>query len=599
MIILGIILYCILVYRIYKIESKNAINALESASIKVGDSMSSLLNKIEYIMRYTISLINQDHQNLDYIANILNSFAINNRVSNNIFVNSAIRWLDSDFEEKVNSDYGVLRKPNKIEITEFMHKATLSSGIAQINPNIEFSTLHGEQIVSYAISLPGNHEGEHLGLLILDISLNQIIQNITNKIYNDGLDLSLLNGRYKPISEFNKKQETDIEEIIKKATHKISQDRPDPAYIQDGLTKFYYIHKIDKYPYNLLLYYDQNIIKKKILETLLLKAIEIFVIITFFGLLLVKVRIHIVRPMTKLAEIADKVSRGENNIQIPQVKISEVKVLANQLQAVIKYINEIKQIKTQLEKKSMEAESANKLKSEFIACISHELKTPLNIVVAFAEAIHNQIFGPINNSKYIEYSHDIYSSGKHLVSIINDIIDVARAESNMFNIHKSPTRIDELIKNVAEYFTPEITSKNIKISYTFPEKLPSLAMDQYIIKRALTHILSNAVKFTKTKGHIHISILKTKTERGKFLEINIKDTGCGMDKVEINAAFASFTQLDTGLDRKFEGIGLGLSLAKKFIEMQGGKININSILDKGTEVRISFRLIADEEILAL
>ncbi|GFZ80601.1 hypothetical protein RLOatenuis_1740 [Rickettsiales bacterium] len=598
MIILGIILYCILVYKIYKIETKNAINILESASIKVDDSMSSLFDHIEYIMRCALSLINQDHQNLDYIANILDLFIIN-KTPNSTLANSVIKWIDSDFKEEVNSDYGVLREPNKIEITEFMHKAMLSPSVVQINPNIEFSMLQGERIVSYAIGLSSDQDQQHLGILILDVSLKQIKQNIINKMRNDGLDFTLLDRKYKPISEFNAKQKTGTDKIITRAMHKISQNRHRLTYIRDGLTKFYYIHKIDKYPYNLLINYNQDIIREKILKKLLLKAIEIFVIITFFGLLLVKVRTHIVTPITKLAEIADKISQGESNIQIPQVKIYEVKTLANQLQAVIKYINEIKQIKTQLEKKSMEAESANKLKSEFIACISHELKTPLNIVVAFAEAIHNQMFGPINNRKYIEYSYDIYNSGKHLVSIINDIIDVARAESNMLNIHKSPTRIDRLIKNVVENFAPEIKNKNIKISYTFPEKLPSLTIDQYAIKRALMHIFSNAIKFTKAEGHITISILKTKTERGTFLEINIKDTGCGMNKAEINAAFVNFTQLDTGLDRKFEGIGLGLSLAKKFIEMQGGVISINSVPDKGTEVRISFRLITDEGILAL
>lgn len=225
-----------------------------------------------------------------------------------------------------------------------------------------------------------------------------------------------------------------------------------------------------------------------------------------------------------------------------------------------------------------EAEEANKIKSQFLATISHELRTPLNSIINFAFLLLQEVEGPITLEQR-ELLSRIELSGKHLLSLINDILDLAKIESGKMELYLEETDTNIIIKEMLGVTESLIQNKPIKLLYSAEQSLPPVKADRVRLRQILLNILSNAIKFTD-EGTITVKIVKQDT----FLVFSVEDTGIGISESEISKAFADFVQLDTGYARKAGGTGLGLPIAKRFVELHGGTISITSEKNIGTTV---------------
>jgi signal transduction histidine kinase len=231
------------------------------------------------------------------------------------------------------------------------------------------------------------------------------------------------------------------------------------------------------------------------------------------------------------------------------------------------------------------AEEASAAKSQFLANMSHELRTPLNAIIGFSEMISTEILGPIGTATYIGYAKDINSSGVHLLSIINDILDISKVESGTLQLDKEQLDLASLFERVLSIIRPHAEKANIGLILDTPDYVPTVYTDELRLKQVLINLLSNAVKFTPQKGqvglHAHVS------ER-QDLVIAISDTGIGMHPGEITKALSRFGQIDGDLNRKQEGTGLGLPLAKLITERLGGDFAITTAKGEGTTVMVTF-----------
>ncbi|NQU56283.1 MAG: PAS domain S-box protein [Rhodospirillales bacterium] len=231
-----------------------------------------------------------------------------------------------------------------------------------------------------------------------------------------------------------------------------------------------------------------------------------------------------------------------------------------------------------------QAEIASRAKSELLANMSHELRTPLNAIIGFSQMYMGQTFGPLGNEKYHEYALDIYDSSNHLLELINDILDVSAIEAGKLELHEDEIDLNRTIKAMIRIIRPRAKQDKIALTYLAVDAMPRLQGDERRIKQILLNILSNAVKFSQPGGQV---TLKTEPSAVGGLNISVTDSGIGMNKEQTALAIEKFGQVDSGLNRKQDGTGLGLPLTIALVEQHGGTLSIQSETGVGTTVTIA------------
>ena len=223
------------------------------------------------------------------------------------------------------------------------------------------------------------------------------------------------------------------------------------------------------------------------------------------------------------------------------------------------------------------AEAANRAKSEFLANMSHELRTPLNAILGFSEILQNQMFGPLGSDKYFEYSCDIHDSGKHLLNVISDILDMSKIEAGHLKIEPEPTDLSVLIEESLRFITVAAEQKNIVVEQRIVGDLQLMA-DRRAMKQILLNLLSNAVKFTNPNGKI---VLRAK-KLSDCICLTIADTGIGIPKAAMQKIGQPFEQVQSQYARSQGGSGLGLAISRSLTQLHGGEMKIHSREGEGT-----------------
>jgi signal transduction histidine kinase len=231
------------------------------------------------------------------------------------------------------------------------------------------------------------------------------------------------------------------------------------------------------------------------------------------------------------------------------------------------------------------AEAASRAKTEFLANVSHELRTPLNAIIGFSELMLNGARGPIGNADYRGYLKDIFDAGTDLLRLINEILDLSKAEAGRLELLEDTVDIENVIRTVTRLVGPKADAAGLSLAADLPENPPLLFCDRLKLKQILLNLLSNAVKFTEAGGKIAVS-MGIDPERGLY--IAVKDSGIGISTADIPRVLQPFVQVDSALSRTHNGTGLGLPLASAMIELHGGKLDIESEPGKGTTVTAFF-----------
>ncbi len=230
---------------------------------------------------------------------------------------------------------------------------------------------------------------------------------------------------------------------------------------------------------------------------------------------------------------------------------------------------------------------AIRAKTNFLALMSHELRTPLNAIIGFSEVMKGEIFGPLGQPRYREYTADIHAAGSHLLALINDILDLSKAEAGKLDLHPEAVDVAELVGECVRLMRERARSSALKLTSLVPPQLPELRADRLRVKQVLLNLLSNAIKFTPPGGRVEIGA--TMDEAGR-MRLAVSDTGIGMSAEQIPLALEPFRQIDSPLSRNREGTGLGLSLVKELAEAHEAEMTIDSAQGRGTTVCIVFPL---------
>ena len=272
---------------------------------------------------------------------------------------------------------------------------------------------------------------------------------------------------------------------------------------------------------------------------------------------------------------------------------------ATEIVSVIRDISERVRSESALHEAKRQAEAANHAKSEFLSTVSHELRTPLNAVIGFSEIMEREILGPIGNEKYRSYIIDIQRSGTLLLNVINDILDLSKAEAGKWELTEDVFDLEQIINPVLRLLKPRLSEFDLSASVSLPIDLPLLRADERKTQQVFLNLLTNAVKFTPPGGRIDV-VGQHDPENG--ITIRIRDTGIGIDPGKLGSVFEPFMQIDSALSRKHSGTGLGLSIVKAVMEHHNGSVALTSDVGQGTEAIVVFpaeRVVLRDEAVRL
>jgi signal transduction histidine kinase/DNA-binding response OmpR family regulator len=264
-------------------------------------------------------------------------------------------------------------------------------------------------------------------------------------------------------------------------------------------------------------------------------------------------------------------------------------------------MTELKQFEQVLQEKNLELENASRMKSEFLANMSHELRTPLNAIIGFSEVLRDGLVGALTE-KQRGFIGDIFSSGNHLLSLINDILDLSKVEAGKMVLDTEPIDVAALISNSLSIIREKAAARRIELELVVDGTLGSIQADPRKVKQILYNLLSNAVKFSAESGRVTLHVSRTgrddvgtlsgamagrstalaDNEFSEFLKIGVTDCGIGIAPEALEQLFKPFSQIDSGLSRKFEGTGLGLVMVKMLAELHGGAVAVESALGDGS-----------------
>jgi two-component system cell cycle sensor histidine kinase PleC len=250
--------------------------------------------------------------------------------------------------------------------------------------------------------------------------------------------------------------------------------------------------------------------------------------------------------------------------------------------------NGLEKAHEELQELAAELKRTAKVKSEFLANMSHELRTPLNSINGFSEVLYDETFGPLNE-KQKKYVNNVLTSGKHLLLLINQILDMAKVEAGKMKLTLSSLPMKTLLNDISMLVADMVNKKKIKMLLEIAEDLPNIEADELKVKEIIYNLVSNAVKFTPEGGKIGMRAKKADPE----IEITVWDTGVGIASENMGKIFEGFFRVDTPYSRVTEGTGLGLPLSRKLVELHGGKLSVESEgLNKGTSVRFTLPIVA-------
>jgi len=296
------------------------------------------------------------------------------------------------------------------------------------------------------------------------------------------------------------------------------------------------------------------------------------------------------RPIERVADAARRFGAGEQSARAPEMgawAVTETGELARRFNAMA---DAVRAHEDSLRMSLDQAKVADRAKTVFLANMSHELRTPLNAVIGFSEVIASELLGPVRNAKYLEYAHDISSSARHLLSLINDVLDLSRVEADRIEIERAPVEVASVLCLAARQIGPQAEARGLRLTVDPPPADMCVAADERRILQILLNLLTNAVRFTPRGGEVRLSA----TAEGDVMRFVVADDGIGMNAEEQALAILPFGQPHLPADPAERGCGLGLPLAQRLARLHGGDLAIESASGKGCRVTVDIPIHAPE-----
>jgi signal transduction histidine kinase len=426
--------------------------------------------------------------------------------------------------------------------------------------------------------------GDFIGTLQIGVSAENFSEFYKKVISNlgDGASVALYRDDFSLMTSYPFKEDLVGKQILTSSTKKLMSEQgidhvvaevSSQRVIQDGLSEVRIVapRRVANFPF---------IVTPVVADTIYLKtwlrALYSIWLIAILNLILLFIFIKmILNRNQQIHNELIQISKAESALRESQ------KIIENQNLELDSKVRErtleLEKNQIRLQESNLLLENANRHKSEFLANMSHELRTPLNSIIGFSELLKEKIFGDIN-PKQTEYVKNIYNSGKHLLDLINDILDLSKIESGEVNVFREIFSLNKAIQSCVAIVSERVKKNKLKLHVYISEGENLIYADERKMKQILLNLLTNAVKFTPEDGEIVVQA--ESTEAG--IQVMVKDSGIGIDPKDQEKIFEEFKQVENNYTRKLEGTGLGLAIVKRLIDLQHGWLKLDSALGEGS-----------------
>lgn len=494
-------------YTTYARYAEGIAGELEKEAMRTERTLATQMENANYLLTALGKqiVIDTDHSPVR-LAQILKSF------DSKGYIYTLFSWDNPEQQVIVSSNKGVLDKPVDVSDREYVKKAFADPWKMQISRPIE-GRVSGRWIIPVAMGLT-DYTGKFIGTIMISIDINTLAEQISRMIKRDGISFAIVSKTLMPLVQVSDdKNFVDNNFPAQKLVNVNFSKNPSGLISQGssfwGTGSYAYYRVSEDYPYIVLLGYDMRYSDASVRSMLCSRLVQMLVMAAFFVLLLWIIRARMIKPVLDMTAIAAGVARGEVCASLPGGGPVEMEELAAQLRRISEYIEENKRIEDELRNKMFmfkkakeQAELDKRSKTEFMAYVCQEMRTPLNNIIGAAQVMKDQLYGPIENRKYRQYASDIYATGNQLLDATQDVLTQSKAETDYIELVEKPVDVQAAINRALRFIADKMQVEKLGVKVKLADPMPRLIADEFRLQQILTNSLLHALGRMRPEGTI-------------------------------------------------------------------------------------------------
>lgn len=579
------------VYQSLEDYGQNLLQTMETEATRADRAMIIELEHASYLLESLgRQIVHVGPEDKEEIARLLKSF------QSTASVNSVLSWIGPDQHLQVSSNRGVVEKTVDVADRDYLKKSLTSPWKVQIGRPI-YGRVSRAHVLPVALGI-NDYTGKYLGTILISMNLQTLEEKIGAVIQHPDIDFAVVSTTLIPLMQSSDDQDFMARffplSLLKTLTTKphSTGNLSTGEWFSDEAPKRFAIYQTSaSFPFIQLLVLNRKITFADVQKYVLPKLLQAALVGLFLILTLWLVRVRVIKPVQQLSLMADEISRGNLDAAPVRQGPLEVIALSDRLKKIGQYISERlraeheQRNKLSVFRKAKESsEMSNRIKVEFLSAMSSEIRTPLNTIVGFSEVMKNQLYGPLENSRYWQYAVDIHRAGVALKVLIEDVLSLSKAEATVNEVHEKPVDAPMLLSKTLRLVADDLKHRGAHVELKVQENLPRLIMDENRLRQILMNLLSNAVRHTPSGGTILIDVALDETNKsGTEYTISFMDYG---NKVDSNKP--KDKEIDASTDLLTELSSLGIPLTKALLAMHQATLETEVIPGKPKRVTIRF-----------
>lgn len=593
-------------YTTYIRHSERIGTELEKEALRVERTLEIEMDNANYLLSgMGKQIILDSDRNLVKMAQVLKSFDSRN------YIYTIFSWINTDQQVVVSSNKGVLDKPVDISDRDYVKKAFADPWKMTIGRPIE-GRVSGRWVIPVAMGLT-DYTGKFIGTLMISIDINTLTEQITNIVKRDGISFAIVSKTLIPLTQVADDKNFVNNNFPTEKLANVNFNRNPSGLVGQGSlfwgTGNYAFYKVSQdYPYIILLGYDTRYSDETMRSLLWSRLLQMMVMAVFFVLFLWIVRTRMIRPVLEMSRVVGDVANGKSYTALPAGGPVEIEYLSSQIGRVAEYIVEIRRRGDELRNKMLmfkkakeRAEIEKRSKSEFLAYVCNEMHTPLNNIVGFAQVMRDQLYGPIENRKYRQYVTDIYAAGTSLLSNMQDMLTLAKAETNYIELSEKPVDMTGVINRALRFVTDKMQAEKLSVKVTMSDPMPRLIADEFRMQQIFMNLMLYALNYMLPGGVLFFEAKVVNENKEKlFFAVTISNSErSGQGQAELSALAENMLRNNAGMplapgeDPLNKDVDLSLELARILIDLHNGLLDVHhrdgtvniTILFSGNRIR--------------